>query len=202
MSDMTSTADAPRSPGRPRSVRADEAIIEATLDLLAEGSTIEALSIEAIAARAGVGKATIYRRWSGKDALLMDALRRLKGVPPQPAGRSVRDDLVLLVGAVGHNVDPRAARIMPCLVPEVNRSPDHFQLYQNIIEPRRKLMREVLRRGVDSGELRADLDIELAMTLLSGPMLIQRVLRWHPELDERILPERVVDSVLEGLRAR
>ncbi|MEU9828671.1 TetR/AcrR family transcriptional regulator [Micromonospora chersina] len=202
MSDMTSTADAPRSPGRPRSVRADEAIIEATLDLLAEGSTLEALSIEAIAARAGVGKATIYRRWSGKDALLMDALRRLKGVPPQPAGHSVRDDLVLLVGAVGHNVDPRAAKIMPCLVPEVNRSPDHFQLYQNIIEPRRKLMREVLRRGVDSGELRADLDIELAMALLNGPMLIQRVLRWHPELDERILPERVVDSVLEGLRAR
>ncbi|MEU4477274.1 TetR/AcrR family transcriptional regulator [Micromonospora sp. NPDC023966] len=202
MSDMTSTADAPRSPGRPRSVRADEAIVEATLDLLAEGSNLEALSIEAIAARAGVGKATIYRRWSGKDALLMDALRRLKGVPPQPAGHSVRDDLVLLVGAVGHNVDPRAARIMPCLVPEVNRSPDHFQLYQNIIEPRRKLMREVLRRGVDSGELRADLDVELIMALLTGPMLIQRVLRWHPELDERILPERIVDTVFEGIRAR
>ncbi|WP_262283819.1 TetR/AcrR family transcriptional regulator [Micromonospora sp. MA102] len=202
MSDMTSMADAPRSPGRPRSVRADEAIVEATLDLLAEGSTLEALSIEAIAARAGVGKATIYRRWSGKDALLMDALGRLKGVPPQPAGRSVRDDLVLLVGAVGHNVDPRAAKIMPCLVPEVNRSPDHFQLYQNIVAPRRKLMREVLRRGVDSGELRADLDVELATALLTGPMLIQRVLRWHPELDDQILPERVVDAVLEGLRAR
>ncbi|WP_446219780.1 TetR/AcrR family transcriptional regulator [Micromonospora sp. IBHARD004] len=202
MSDMTSTADAPRSPGRPRSVRADEAIIEATLDLLAEGSSIETLSIEAIAARAGVGKATIYRRWSGKDALLLDALRRLKGILPQPAGHSVRDDLVLLVGAVGHNIDPRAAKIMPCLVPEVNRSPDHFQLYQNIIEPRRKLMREVLRRGVASGELRADLDIELTMALLTGPMLIQRMLRWHPELDDRILPEPVVDAVLEGIRPR
>ena len=201
MSDMNPTADAPRSPGRPRSVRADEAIIEATLDLLAEGSTIEALSIEAIAARAGVGKATIYRRWSGKDALLLDALRRLKGVVAQPAGHSVRDDLVLLVGAVGHNLDPRAARIMPCLVPEVNRSPDHFQLYQNIIEPRRKLMREVLRRGVASGELRADLDIEVAMALLTGPMLIQRLLRWHPDLDDRLLPEKVVDGVLDGLRA-
>lgn len=202
MSDMNSTADAPRSPGRPRSVRADEAIVQATLDLLAEGNSIEALSIEAIAARAGVGKATIYRRWPGKDALLLDALRTLKGAPPEPAGHSVRDDLVLLVGAVGHNVDPRAAKIMPCLVPEVNRSPDHYQLYQNIIEPRRRLMRDVLRRGVASGELRADLDIELAMALLSGPMVLQRVLRWHPELDDRILPERIVDAVLDGIRAR
>ncbi|MEH1059186.1 TetR/AcrR family transcriptional regulator [Micromonospora sp. CPCC 206171] len=202
MSDMTSTADAPRSPGRPRSVRADEAIIEATLDLLAEGSTIEALSIEAIASRAGVGKATIYRRWAGKDALLLDALRRLKGVLPQPAGHSVRDDLVLIVGAVGHNIDPRAAKIMPCLVPEVNRSPDHFQLYQNIIEPRRQLMREVLRRGIRTGELRADLDVEVTMALLTGPMLIQRMLRWHPDLDDLILPEKVVDAVLEGIRAR
>ncbi|MEU8262801.1 TetR/AcrR family transcriptional regulator [Micromonospora sp. NPDC048999] len=202
MSDMSSTADAPRSPGRPRSIRADEAIVQAILDLLAEGTTIEALTIEAIAARAGVGKATIYRRWPGKDALLLDALRTLKGTPPEPAGHSVRDDLVLLVGAVGHNIDPRAAKIMPCLVPEVNRSPDHFQLYQNIIEPRRKLMREVLRRGVASGELRADLDIELAMALLTGPMLIQRMLRWHPELDEKILPEQIVDAALDGIRAR
>ncbi|MET7671734.1 TetR/AcrR family transcriptional regulator [Micromonospora luteifusca] len=202
MSDMTSTADAPRSPGRPRSIRADEAIIEATLDLLAEGSTVEALSIEAIAARAGVGKATIYRRWAGKDALLLDALRRLKGVMAQPAGHSVRDDLVLLVGAIGKNVDPRAAKIMPCLAPAVNRSPDQFQLYQNIIAPRRQLMREVLRRGIDEGVLRADIDVEVTMALLTGPMLIQRVLQWNPELDEQTLPVQVVDAVLEGIRVR
>ncbi|MEU7848094.1 TetR/AcrR family transcriptional regulator [Micromonospora parva] len=202
MSDMMSTADAPRSPGRPRSIRADEAIIEATLDLLAEGSTIEALSIEAIAARAGVGKATIYRRWAGKDALLLDALRRLKGIMAQPTGTSVRDDLVLLVGAVGTNVDPRAAKIMPCLVPAVNRTPDQYQLYQNIIEPRRQLMREVLRRGIDEGVLRADIDVEVTMALLTGPMLIQRVLQWNPDLDDKDLPERVVDAVLEGIRAR
>ncbi|MBQ0992322.1 TetR/AcrR family transcriptional regulator [Micromonospora sp. PSH03] len=202
MADMTSTADAPRSPGRPRSIRADEAIIEATLDLLAEGSTIEALSIEAIATRAGVGKATIYRRWAGKDALLLDALRRLKGVLAQPAGHSVRDDLVLLVGAIGKNVDPRAAKIMPCLAPAVNRSADQFQLYQNIISPRRQLMREVLRRGIDEGVLRADIDVEVTMALLTGPMLIQRVLQWNPDLDEQSLPERVVDAVLEGIQAR
>ncbi|MGW4502089.1 TetR/AcrR family transcriptional regulator [Micromonospora sp. NPDC004336] len=202
MSDMTSPADAPRSPGRPRSVRADEAILEATLDLLAQGNTIESISIESIAARAGVGKATIYRRWPGKDALLRDALRTLKGNPPEPAGRSVREDLILLVGAVGRHIDPRAERIMPCLVPEVNRSPEQYQLYQNIIEPRRALMREVLRRGVRTGELRADLDVEVTMAMLTGPMLVQRVMRWHPDLDEATLAEQIVDGLLAGIRAR
>ncbi|MET8065374.1 TetR/AcrR family transcriptional regulator [Micromonospora sp. NPDC005686] len=201
MSDMTSTADAPRSPGRPRSIRADEAIVEAALDLLAEGSTIESLSIEAIANRAGVGKATIYRRWPGKDALLLDALRTLKGPAPRTAGRSVRDDLLLLVGAVGQHADPRVRKIMPCLVPEVNRSSAHRQAYEAIIEPRREALREVLRRAVDRGELRADLDIEVAMALLTAPMLMQRMLHWHAE-DERLLPERIVDAVLDGLRSR
>lgn len=134
--------------------------------------------------------------------MLLDALRRLKGILPQPEGHSVRDDLVLLVGAIGKNVDPRAAKIMPCLVPAVNRSPDQFQLYQNIIAPRRQLMREVLRRGISEGLLRPDIDLEVTMALLTGPMLIQRVLRWNPELDERALPEQVVDTLLEGIRAR
>ena len=62
-------------------------------------------------------------------------------------------------------------------------------------------MREVLRRGIGRGELRADLDVELAMALLAGPMLVQRLLRWHPDLDDRLLPEKVVDGVLDGLRA-
>ncbi|MEU6022766.1 TetR/AcrR family transcriptional regulator [Micromonospora sp. NPDC047134] len=199
---MTSTADAPRPPGRPRSVHAAGAIIEATLDLLAEGSTIEAISVEAIAARAGVGKATIYRRWSGKDALLHDALRTLKGEQPQPAGRSVREDLITLVGAVGQNVDPRAAKIMPCLVPEVKRNPERYALYQSIVEPRRAVMREVLRRGIRDGELRADLDIEVTLAMITGPMLIQRVMNWNPELDESTLAAKVVDQVLAGIRAR
>ncbi|MER5454957.1 TetR/AcrR family transcriptional regulator [Micromonospora sp. NPDC002389] len=199
---MTSSTDAPRPPGRPRSVRADEAIVEATLDLLAEGSTIETISVEAIAARAGVGKATIYRRWPGKNALLSDALRTLKGDPPQPTGRSVRDDLITLVSAIGDHIDPRAAKIMPCLVPVVKRDPEQYALYQNIIEPRRAVMREVLRRGVRDGELRADLDVEVTMAMLTGPMLIQRVMNWNPDLDTTTLPVKVVDQVLEGITAR
>jgi AcrR family transcriptional regulator len=198
---MTSTADAPRSPGRPRSIRADEAIVEAALDLLAEGSTVEALSIEAIAARAGVGKATIYRRWPGKEALLVDALRTLKGPPPTPAGRSVREDLVALLGSPAARLDARAGRIMPCLVPEMHRSPVHYRLYQEMVEPRRQVMRDVLRRGVETGELRGDLDIELTIAILNGPLVIQRLLRWHPGLDVQDLAERVVDTVLAGIAA-
>ncbi|MBO4204939.1 TetR/AcrR family transcriptional regulator [Micromonospora echinofusca] len=199
---MTSTADAPRSPGRPRSSRADEAIVEATLDLLAEGTTVEALSIEAIAARAGVGKATIYRRWSGKEALLRDALRTLKGPPPVPAGVSVRDDLITLLTVIGDNSDARAVRIMPCLVPEVHRSVEQYRLYQELVEPRRQAMREVLWAGVDRGEIRPDLDVEVALAILTGPMLVQKLLRWQPDLDDAHLAERVVDTVLAGLANR
>jgi AcrR family transcriptional regulator len=200
---MSSSVEcAPRSPGRPRSTRADEAIIEAVLDLLAEGSTIESLSIEAIAAKAGVGKATIYRRWSGKQALLVDALRTLKGQPPTPKGESVRDDLVLLLRGVGPNFDARASKIMPCLVPEVHRSAEQHALYQELVQPRRQLTREVLRRGVEAGELRADLDIELVTLMLTGPVLMQRILRWSPDLDGDDLPERVVDTLLGGLSRR
>jgi AcrR family transcriptional regulator len=200
MQDMTSTvASAPRLPGRPRSTRADEAIIDAVLDLLAEGSTIEALSIEAIAARAGVGKATIYRRWSGKDALLIDAIRTLKGPIPQPAGRSVRDDLVTLLTFVIRPTDPRASQIMPCMVPEMHRSAEQRRLYQELTEPRREVMREVLRRGIRTGELREDIDIEVALAMLNGPILAQRLLSWNPKLDEKKLPEKLVDAVLRGL---
>ncbi len=175
--------------------------MDATLDLLAEGNSVESLSIEAIAARAGVGKATIYRRWPGKDALLLDALRTLKGPAPHCAGRSVRDDLVLLVGAVGQHADPRARKIMPCLVPEVNRSSAHRQAYEAIVEPRREALRGVLRRAIERGELRADIDIEVTMALLTAPMLTQRMLHWHAG-DERVVPERIVDTVLDGLRVR
>src|SRR5258705_13392688 len=84
-----------KGPGRPRSVRADEAIIDAVIELLGEGTSTDAISIEAVAAKAGVGKATIYRRWSNKEALIIEAVSSMKGPPPVPKGESVRDDLVM-----------------------------------------------------------------------------------------------------------
>ncbi len=198
----TAAATVSRAPGRPRSARAERAIIEAVLSLLAEGSTVESLTIEAVAARAGVGKATIYRRWPGKEALLVDAVGSLKGPLPQPAGRSVREDLITLLAPAPRRPDQRLMRILSSLVPEVRRSSERYRLYQSLVEPRRQAMREVLQRGVRTGEVRPDADLEVALAVLTGPVLIQRMLRWHPGLDDATLPEQVVDLVLTGLAAR
>jgi AcrR family transcriptional regulator len=184
-----------KSPGRPRSARVDAAIIGAVVDLLTSGTTAEALSIEAVANRAGVGKATIYRRWPNKDALLVDSVASLKGPPPEVTGESVRADLVTLLRPIGRGGSGHAASVLPCLISELNRSPRLHQVYQRVIEPRRELMRDVLRRGVARGELRADLDIEAVMAMLVGPVLVQSALNWNPNLDREDLPERLVDAI-------
>jgi AcrR family transcriptional regulator len=197
---MTSVMGVPRSPGRPRSSRADEAIIEAVLDLLGEGVAAESITVEAVAARAGVGKATIYRRWPNKEALLVDAVMALKGAPPQLAGESVRDDLVALLRPVGKaQREQSAGHVLPCLISELHRNDDLWGGYQKVVEPRRELMREVLRRGMRTGELRADLDVELVAAMLTGPVLIQQLLRWNPKLDRATLAEQVVDTLLAGI---
>jgi AcrR family transcriptional regulator len=207
MSDMTSASTAPadqdrKSPGRPRSARAEQAIIDAVLDLVAEGNSPDAMSIEAVAARAGVGKATIYRRWPNKESLIVDAVTSMKGAIPPVRGESVRDDLVALLTRVGRSPDNRTTKVMSCLLPEIQRSVSMHGCYQDVIEPRRQVMRDVLARGVRTGELRPDLDVELALSLLSGPILVQSLMRWNPALDNDDLAARVVDAVLTGIAAR
>jgi AcrR family transcriptional regulator len=191
-----------KAPGRPRSAIVDEAITEAVLDLLADGVTVEALSMEAVAARAGVGKATIYRRWPNKEAMLIDAIARLKGEPPEINGESVREDLLALMRPIGRMKITRAGQIMPCLIPLLHRSPELLRLYQQMMEPRRELMRQVLRRGVASGELRADLDVEVTAAMLAAPLVAQAVLRWNPNLPADGLPERILDQLLAGISSR
>src|SRR5262245_8191594 len=107
-----------RKAGRPRSVQADRAIIDATLELFAE-SGAGGLCIEKVAAKAGVGKATIYRRWPGKEDLLLDAISAMRSPLPNPKGESVREDLAALVDAIGRESgDPRRARQFALLLGE------------------------------------------------------------------------------------
>lgn len=190
-----------KAPGRPRNARADEAIIEAFLDLVGEGQSADSISMEAVAAKAGVGKATIYRRWASKEALLIDAVAAMKGPLPVPVGESARDDLVSLIAAMRSKRSERYGRVTACLFPEIMKRPDMHEAYQSVIEPRREVMRDVLRRGMATGELRADLDIELTLLMLSGPALVQNMLRWNPNVSDENFAEHLVDAVLRGAAA-
>jgi AcrR family transcriptional regulator len=205
MTVMTTVADSGagqdrKAPGRPRNARADEAILDAVLELLGAGQSAAAISIEAVAAKAGVGKATIYRRWPNKEALLVDAVAAMKGPLPEPAGVSVRDDLVMLVAANRGGRSRRYSRVTLCLLPDLHRDEDLRRMHQAVVEPRREVMRGVLRRGVANGELRADLDIELTLLMLSGPSMMQTMLQWPP-MPEESFAETLVDAVLRGAAA-
>jgi len=190
-----------KAPGRPRNAQADRAIIEAVFDLLSSGQSADAVSIEAVAARAGVGKATIYRRWPNKEALLVDAVATMKGPLPEPLGESVRDDLVMLVAATRNKRMEQYGKITMCLLPEIAKSPEMRRIHQAVSEPRRDVMRGVLRRGVETGELRADLDVELTLLMLAGPAVAQNVMGWNPRVSDDGFAEALVDAVLRGAAA-
>lgn len=201
MAAMTTAAAADpdkRAPGRPRSARSEQAIIHAVLTMISDGVPIETLSVESIAARAGVGKATIYRRWSSKEQLVVDAVASLKVPVPTVAGESVREDLITLLSAVGRTTPHSYSTVLNCLILQLSRAEELYQAYQNMIEPRREALRQVLRRGIEAGELRPDLDIEVAIMQLAAPLVLQRSMNWNPSVDGGNLAERLVDAVLAG----
>jgi AcrR family transcriptional regulator len=201
MNEIQTSQDQVRRAGRPRSEQADHAIIEAALDVFAE-SGADGLCIEKVAAKAGVGKATIYRRWPGKEDLLLDALAALKLPLPEPKGESVRDDLVLLLDAMrSEAVDPRQVRQFALLLGEGDRYPRLLDRYvEAVVEPRRDVFRAVLRRGMATGELREETNIELAVDLLTGAVVARA--RLGHERGERGYARRLVDELLTGLASR
>jgi hypothetical protein len=95
-----------------------------------------------------------------------------------------------------------AARVLPCLIAELKRSPLLNQCYQQVIEPRRQMMRDVLSRGMASGELRPDLDLEVVMAMLVGPLVAQSVFEFNPHLVREKLPEQLVDAIWPAIAAR
>lgn len=194
-----------RAPGRPRSERASRAIIMATLDLLLESVSVDSFSIEAVAARAGVGKATLYRRWPNKEAIVLDALASLYEPPVRGTGQSLRHDLIMVVEDLcrwaAHSI---SGRLCPRLLGAAAEL--HAQYVQSVIEPRKGAIREVLRKGVREGELFPDIDVELPLTMLFGCVLSRLLLPGNSHAGEprdggrRVEPaERIVDQVLSGI---
>jgi AcrR family transcriptional regulator len=190
-----------RRPGRPRSEQAEQAIIEATLDLFAEKG-FEGVCVELVAARAGVGKATIYRRWPNKEELLLAAFGSLKSPFPQPKGVSVRDDLLAMVEVMcADKADPRKARRYALLLGEGEKYPRLVTRYkETVVQPRRDAMRAVIRRGIETGELRPDTDVEVAMLTLTGAIMAQE--KSEDGTLDGDFAVRLVDGLLFGLAVR
>lgn len=190
--------DAVKRPGRPRSEAAEQAMLDAALEAVSERG-VEGVRCEDVAARAGVGKATLYRRWSGKEDMLIAAFASLKRPLPPARGESAREDLVAMLDVIAKDAnDPRYARQFALLHGEGARFPRLVARYkEEIVEPRREAIRSVLRRGITTGELRADIDVEVAMLALTGAVMAREKHDAGPAAPG--FAERVVDELLRGL---
>jgi AcrR family transcriptional regulator len=188
-----------RRPGRPRSGRAHASILDAAVELFIRGGS-EGMSVEAVALRAGVGKATIYRRWPSKEELLIEAIEHVFAEPPTRDTGSVRDDLALIGRDLHKLMTSRlTGGVFPPMAAEVARGSRLGRLYgQRVIAPRRAVLEQALRRGIDRGELSGDFDLELAIDLLVGMFLLRRLTDRLMRSDSE-LPDRAVDIVLTGV---
>jgi AcrR family transcriptional regulator len=173
MANMATTqTSAPRAPGRPRSEQARAAILRAAIELL-QSKGFTAMSVDAIAARAGVGKATIYRWWPNKAAVVMDAfLADTAPGMPFPDTGSTREDLRRQMRSVIRLFNtPTVGGPFVALLGESQHDPAlAAALRERFVASRRAAAKEVLRRGIERGELRPDLDLEVAMDALYGPL--------------------------------
>lgn len=186
-----------RRPGRPRSEAATRAILEAAIDLMAEDG-YEGLTMEGVAARAGVGKTTVYRRWASKEALVRATVQAFVSWIPIPDTGSVREDLLALERQAVSVYRGRPGRLMPALVSAMARSSALADaIRDDFLRSRRAALRTVLRKGQARGELRADADLELALDFLGGPLFYRLLVTGGP-LDDG-LAEGVVDVMLHGV---
>jgi len=197
----TSTAAARGKPGRPRSARAQRAILDAAAELFIELG-FDAMSVEAVATRAAVGKATIYRRWSSKEELVIDAIDQLFSEPLRPDTGSAQGDLVELAKELHALMNsPVTGGVFPRMAAEIARGSRLGHLYAvRVIRPRRAIMGVALRRGMDRGDLPTDTDVELAVDLLVGTLLVRRLTGQLGGGDAQ-LPKRVAEVILAGLRS-
>jgi AcrR family transcriptional regulator len=206
MSSEPATAEQPaerRAPGRPRSARAHEAILRATVELLAEAG-YRAMTMEEVQRRAGVGKATIYRRWRSKDALVKEAVGSLSDDIVAPDTGSLAGDFAQLSRAVASNAQATGLEVlMPRLLSEVAGEPELHAIFSaHLVEPRRRALRAVLERAKARGEVREDVDVELAIDMLVGPILYRFIIAGGDLQAAVELSPRALEAAVAGLAPR
>jgi AcrR family transcriptional regulator len=170
-------------------------ILAAALDLMADVGC-GGLTMEAVAARAGVGKSTVYRHWSGKLELIEDAIRTLKTTVTLPAGGSVRDRVTALLVTVATGMaDSTWSSCLPAIIDAAERDPEILAIHRRVANERRQVLVDLLAQGVEVGEIGADVDVDLLAECLIGPIVIRRLLLHEafppgsvPALVDQVMP--------------
>lgn len=183
---------------RPRSARAHDDVLKAALALFADRG-IDATSMDAIAVASGVSKATIYKHWADKDALCLEVLAYAHGhgtAPPVPDSGDLRADLM----AVLSHEPPKdtaelRARMMPQLMAHAARNPAFAKAWRGrVLDPPRLALTEVLKNAIARGDLPGDLDVEVTLALLLGPMMYNHVVKLMDRKPPQNLREIMVDA--------
>lgn len=197
MSDLAQTKAPTR--GRPRQASAGKAIVDATLELLAERG-FQAATIEAIADRAGVGRNTIYRRWASKEELIVDALQELVvDLDFQEDGHVYALLLDWIRDFIRVFGDPLYGRILPVVLGELQQNPDFARIYsEQIVQPRYDALLEFLRAAVERGELHPDADPEQIVDLLAAPPFVRALPVGLPPVSERYA-EELLETIWRGI---
>ena len=178
----------------PRARNSDVDIFEATLDVIAEHG-VSRVTVDMVAARAGMSKATIYRHWGSRAQLIHAALSSLQGPYVETPGQSLREDLAILLS---HLVDyfnrPDIARIFPSFIDAAVRDPELAELHMEAMQRARDGFEEVVRRAIERGELSADVDVGLLVDVVRAPFIYRPVVARMPVAKEDI--DAVLDLVL------
>jgi AcrR family transcriptional regulator len=178
----------------PRIERSRRVVLEATVGLIAEAG-YGAVTIEAVAARSGVAKSTIYRHWPSRLELINDAFHELKPSVPLPTEGTVRDRLVAFLEQVARNVGTSTwSACLPALIDAAEHDAEARELHCRLTQTGRQSLVDLLEEGVRNGELPPGLDRELLAEALFGPILIRRLMLHEPFDPSRV--RHLVDQVL------
>ncbi|QMS91217.1 TetR/AcrR family transcriptional regulator [Nostoc edaphicum CCNP1411] len=190
------------SSGRPRSIHADQAILQATLDLLAEVG-YESMSIEAIASRAGVGKTTIYRRYTSKEELVADAIESLRDDLVIPDTDSFWGDMDILINNAAKKIDsPLGRQTLALIISTASSNPQFAEVYwTKYTKLRREAFSKILERAKSRGEIHKDADVELMIDLVSGSLYYALIFKPTTEPVEAYM-RRTMNLLIKGVGSR
>jgi len=188
---------APPRRGRPRSVEVDEAVLAATVELAGEVG-VSRLSMDDVAVRAKVSKATIYRRWASKEALVLDALRNAMVPIEEVDTGSLRGDLEHYLGELVNRFHSGKMRdVLPHLIGVATHDANLRCSLDDYMQTRRVPLRLILDRAFERGELSADTDLDVLIDVIIGPFTYRKLLT-HSVIDNEFT-EKVLDLVLPNV---